>query len=94
MLWSLGVIIVAFIKSKFVINRIRRFSYYYLLSTVVSDQTECSHGDIRLVNGTTLQEGRLEVCIYSNWGTVCNDGWGDSDSFVVCRQLGYQENGN
>ena len=68
------------------------YNFVFLFSTAaVSDQ--CSHGDVRLVNGTTLQEGRLEICYNSNWGTVCQDRWGNEDSFVVCRQLGYAENG-
>ena len=54
---------------------------------------ECNNGSVRLVDGTTLQEGRLEICIDSRWGTVCQDGWGGIDAMVVCRQLGYKENG-
>ena len=59
---------------------------------------QCDYGEIRLVDGTTLQEGRLELCINSSWGTVCHDNWGvrasTSDaSHVVCRQLRYKENG-
>ena len=45
------------------------------------------------MNGTTLQEGRLEICINSNWSTICDDMWDDTDARVVCRQLGYDENG-
>ena len=59
--------------------------------SAVSDQ--CRHGEVRLVNGTTLQEGRLEICINSNLSTVCSDKWGSADARVVCRQLGYNENG-
>ena len=62
-------------------------------ASLAATQPGCNHGDVRLVNGTTLQEGRLEICIDSNWSTVCNDGWGSRDSWVVCRQLGYNENG-
>ncbi|XP_072023149.1 protein bark beetle-like [Amphiura filiformis] len=44
---------------------------------------------IRLVDGPTFNEGRLEVFFNGQWGTVCDDYWGSSDSMVACRQLGY-----
>lgn len=49
----------------------------------------CSDGDIRLVGGFVAHEGRVEICYSSAWGTVCDDGWGQPDGNVVCRQLGY-----
>ncbi len=49
----------------------------------------CTEGDIRLLEGSTRQEGRVEICKNNAWGTVCHSGWSIADARVVCRQLGY-----
>ena len=43
---------------------------------------------IRLANGPSQYEGRLEVFVDGQWGTVCNEMWSLKDAGVVCRQLG------
>ena len=47
------------------------------------------NGELRLANGVTKYEGRVEVYRNSEWTLVCNDGWDELDARVVCRQLNY-----
>ena len=57
-------------------------------------ETCSSHGAIRLVGGSTWREGRIEICLNSVWGTVCDNFWGNLDAQVTCRQLGYPVTGD
>lgn len=50
----------------------------------------CTDGEVRLVgtNSTsTRTRGRAEICYRSQWGSICDDDWDDSDAAVVCTQL-------
>ena len=50
--------------------------------------SDCNTGDIRVVDGSTPLEGRLEICINNAWGTVCSEGFSSEDALVACGQLG------
>ena len=44
--------------------------------------------------GSNQYEGRVEVCINDQWGTVCSDFWSGLDATIVCKQLGYSYTGS
>ena len=53
----------------------------------------CSDGEVRITGDTSPTIGRIEVCINSTWGTICDESWDDRAASVVCRQLGYSPHG-
>ena len=80
--------------------------HWYIVLGIDTLMADCKDGEIRLVGGNTIYEGRVEVCINQVWGTVCSSRkfpywywwsygyyWGTPDSNVVCRQLGHMELG-
>ncbi len=54
----------------------------------------CMEGSIRLAEGNSISEGRVEICFNNEYGAVCGNGWDSRDAQVVCRQLGFQTLGN
>lgn len=43
---------------------------------------------VRLEDGKDTLEGRVEVEIDGEWGTICNKGWTEQNSVIVCNQMG------
>ncbi|KAG2493107.1 hypothetical protein HYH03_008770 [Edaphochlamys debaryana] len=48
----------------------------------------CSPSNSIRLQAGNWTAGRVEICRNGLWSTVCDEGWGDADASVVCRQLG------
>ncbi|XP_044261620.1 uncharacterized protein LOC123009400 [Tribolium madens] len=46
--------------------------------------------EIRLVNGTNRQQGRVEIRHHGIWGTICDDDFNEDAAKVVCKRLGFR----
>ena len=66
-------------------NNVHLFYTYKLRVILVSG---CPEGDVRLLEGSSSLEGRVEFCKESMWGSICQNQWDSNDAKVVCRQLG------
>ena len=55
---------------------------------VLHTDSGCTEKEVRLQGGADYTEGRAEICLGNEWGTVCDRMWGVTNAGVVCRQLG------
>ena len=62
-------------------------------STAAGAPSVCATGSVQLVGGSSAREGRLEVCLKDQWGTVCDDSLDKNTAAVICQQLGFLDYG-
>ena len=46
------------------------FLFFFSVMIIIFDTAKCNNSNIRLVDGYTDQDGRVEVCVNGQWGTV------------------------
>lgn len=60
---------------------------------LIKTSLACKDGEVRLVDGISITNGRVEICIKQTWVTVCGDSFDLVDVEVVCKQLGFFQSG-
>ena len=72
-------------------RRVREVTFNDIIITIcILVRSDCTNGDVRLMNGSTPSEGRVEICYEGVWGSVCDSGWDKWDAAIVCLQMGFQ----
>ena len=63
-----------------------------LFFTVVTSQPCSVNGAVRLADGQSPNEGRVDICINKNWDSICGYAWQSPEANVACRSLGFDCN--
>ena len=79
------------------LESIVQVNYYYTKTSysnsfISTDVVNCTNWSVRLVDGESGNEGKVEICIDGIWMTAEANYWSYSSAKIVCRQLGYYDN--
>ena len=66
---------------------------YICITCCAHSSAPCIDGQLRLAGGNVDNEGRVEICLNNEWGTICDDNWSVNDANVACSVLGFSNTG-
>ena len=69
------------------------FRYYLVRVVSFSFTAPCTDGQLRLAGGNVNNEGRVDICLNNEWGTICDRSWNTNDAKVACGALGFSRGG-
>ena len=49
--------------------------------------TVCASGNVRLTGSSDNSQGRVEVCVDNQWGSICDDSWSPPSTALTCKLL-------
>ena len=68
------------------------FLNVFLLCILVINS--CAEGDLMLIGERDNFSGQVFFCSDMKWLAVCDDFWNENKARVVCRQLGFPNDGD
>ena len=80
MLFMIKSVSLAILMSKVYLKVTLHCQYYFV-------GTSCTNGDVKLVNGTTAFNGRVEYCFEGEWAALCS--LSTYTASLVCKKLGF-----
>ena len=90
MLLSFAKVCTCHYKTKLLLPSLQSCVSANVFLDIATVSSSCNDGDLQLVGGITINQGRLEVCMNGAWGSVCDsdDIFTTDEAIVACRQLG------
>jgi cathepsin L/cathepsin K len=70
-------------------NATEEFDAPSYANATVEKQLYYSNPSIRLSQGVSYSEGRVEVILNGHWHTICDPNWDIADANAVCNELGF-----
>lgn len=64
--------------------------YHYIKKSFFLVLFSASDVHLRLAGGLNRYQGRVEIQVFGQWGTICDDSFDIREANVVCRQLGFR----